>query len=127
MSWPDVKLIPQTNKLSKLTVLKKNLIFGTRLEETLNNTLSYYLSETEKCVILSSWKNLIEDTIKSEALLEGVLEETIPVWIGMRVRQVVNVYMFSLKESGSSTAGRKGEPAMRKTLDKFLLNICNEA
>ena len=76
-------------------------------------------------MILSSWKNLIEDTIKSEALLEGVLEETIPVWIGMRVRQVVNVYMFSLKESG--TAGRKGEPAMRKTLDKFLLNICNEA
>ena len=69
--------------------------------------------------VLENWKNLIGEKNYSGNLSEVLLKETIPVWITMRVKQVVNVYMFNRKQSGSSVASRKGAPAMRKTLDKF--------
>ena len=84
------------------------------------DVIPLFLKELKvKDTVLYSWKHLVKNDIVSEVVSECLFEETIKVWIGMRVRQVVNVYMFTRKESGSSTGSRKGAPALRKTLDKF--------
>ena len=61
-----------------------------------------------KADILEKWKNLIGDDIESETLAETLLEETIQVWVTMRVKQVVNKYIFFQKDKANPTASRKG-------------------
>ena len=72
-----------------------------------------------KSTIRNKWKNLISDMIESEILSEILLEETMKIWVNMKMKQIIDLCIFKLKQAKSTSLSKQETPALRKTLDKF--------
>lgn len=84
------------------------------------NALPVLMSEVKSSLVVQqARRDLIGDSIENDILSEVLLEDTLQIWTLMRIRQVVQLYIFNCKQKSDTPLSRKGTPALRKTLDKF--------